>query len=209
MSGLAQRLELPAAPAAALADPGAQGRIGPNAIIQLIEPLQSVHGATVCEAVFQRAGIARLLREPAAQMVPELAVRALFDALQRELGPGDAAIMLQQAGEGTARYVMRNRIPLAARTLLKSLPGPLASRFLLKAISRNAWTFAGSGRFTAAPGRPHVITIANNPIATPGCPWHLAVFTTLFTTLASSSAEVSHDRCLALGDASCRYTIHC
>lgn len=192
-----------------MADPGAQGRIGPNAIIQLIPPLQSAYGVAACEAVFRRAGIPRLLHEPAAEMVPELAVRSLFDALQQELGPAAAAAILKLAGEGTAQYVMRNRIPAAVRVLLKTLPGPVAARLLLGAIGRNAWTFAGSGRFSFVAGRPHVITISNNPIATPGCPWHLAVFTTMFRALASGSAELSHDACIGLGQACCRYTIHC
>ena len=34
----------------------------------------------------------------------------------------------------------------------------------LSAIGRHAWTFAGSGRFSAQPGYPVVLTITQNPL---------------------------------------------
>jgi len=48
---------------------------------------------------------------------------------------------------------MPNRIPRAAQLVLRLLPAAPAGRILAGAIVRNAWTFAGSGRFrVAAPG---------------------------------------------------------
>lgn len=207
MSGFVQRMVLPGR-AAAGSDPGARGRIGPNAITQLIAPLQRAYGTELSEAVFAKAGIGRLLHEPVADMVPELAVRALFEALQAELGEQAAAQLLAEAGHGTALYVLAHRIPRPVQALLKALPAAAAGNLLLKAIGKHAWTFAGSGEFAVAGRRPATIEIAHNPIATPGCPWHQAVFLTLFTTLVSPRSRVEHPECQRGGARSCRFTVH-
>lgn len=207
MSGFVQRMVLPGR-ARPGDNPGARGRIGPNAITQLIEPLQQAYGAGVSEAVFARAGISRLLHEPVADMVPELAVRALFEALQLELGEQAAARLLSEAGRGTALYVMQHRIPGAVQLLLKALPAAAAGRLLLNAIGKHAWTFAGSGEFAVSGRQPALIEIAHNPIATPGCPWHQAVFLTLFETLVSPLVRVEHPECRRHGGHSCRFIVH-
>ena len=49
----------------------------------------------------------------------------------------------------TGDYLLAHRIPKPVQALLKRLPAPLAARVLLAAITRHAWTFAGSGRFEA------------------------------------------------------------
>jgi divinyl protochlorophyllide a 8-vinyl-reductase len=208
MSGFVQRMVLPGKARAAASDPGAQGRIGPNAISQLIAPLHKAVGPAASEAIFARAGIGRLLKEPPADMVPELAVRALFEALQAELGEQEAARVLGEAGEGTALYVLKHRIPAPVQYLLKALPAMAAGPLLLKAIGKHAWTFAGSGTFSAAGAGPAHIEIANNPIATPGCPWHQAVFHTLFATLVSPAVRVDHPECQRQGAHSCRFTVY-
>ena len=116
--------------------------------------------------------------------------------------------MAGEAGTRTAAYVLANRIPKAAQALLKSLPAPLAGPLLLKAIARNAWTFAGSGRVrTAARGRRFVVEIAANPLAMPGCVWHLAVFEGLFSALVAPRVSVSHPLCCHDGAALCRFEI--
>jgi bacteriochlorophyll 4-vinyl reductase len=50
------------------------------------------------------------------------------------------------------------------RWLLPRLPTPLASRVLLAAVSRQSWTFAGSGVFRAEPGRPVRLSLTGCPI---------------------------------------------
>ena len=207
MSGFVQRMALPGR-AGAGNHLDARGRIGPNAITQLIAPLQRAYGTEVSEAVFTSAGIGRLLHEPVADMVPELAVRALFEALQVELGEQVSARLLTEAGHGTALYVLEHRIPRLVQALLKALPAAAAGRLLLKAIGKHAWTFAGSGEFAVTGRRPASIEIAHNPIATPGCPWHQAVFLTLFTTLVSPGVRVEHPECQCLGAGSCRFIVH-
>lgn len=207
MSGFVQRMVLPGR-ARPGDKPGAYGRIGPNAITQLIAPLQQAYGSGVSEAVFARAGIARLLHEPVADMVPELAVRALFEALQAELGEQASAQLLSAAGHGTALYVLQHRIPRAVQWSLKALPAAVAGRLLLKAIGQHAWTFAGSGEFAVSGRSPATIEIAHNPIATPACPWHQAVFLTLFATLVSPRVRVEHPECQRQGGRSCRFTVH-
>jgi bacteriochlorophyll 4-vinyl reductase len=65
---------------------------------------------------------------------------------------------------------------------------------LLKAIRANAWTFAGSTPVSVTPGHPAIIEITGNPLPMPGCPWHRAVFETLFTVLLGKPVrvDVSH-----------------
>lgn len=183
------------------------GRIGPNAIIQLIEPLRTDYDDGFCQHVFAQAGLAEFLRNPATDMVPEWTVSALFKVIRAELSAEQADKLLAQGGFGTAHYVMRHRIPALVRGLLKFLPATLSGPLLLKAISRNAWTFAGSGQFIARTGGVHQVSIGNNPIATPGCPWHRAVFTTLFREMVSPHTQVRHTQCLGQGDTLCVFEI--
>ncbi len=73
------------------------------------------------------------------------------------------------------------------------------------------WTFAGSGRFSGEVQgwrRPVIhLTIKANPLATPGCPWHGAVFERLFATLTATQVSVLHPRCEAKGNDCCEWTI--
>lgn len=181
-------------------------RVGPNAILQLIAPLRERVGEDGLEPVFDAAGLAAYLFSPPGEMVPEAEVRSLFDKLLERL-PGEADAVLYEAGQGTASYVMANRIPAAARALLRILPPAPAARLLLKAIEKNAWTFAGSGRCRTRPGRPAVIEIEANPIATPGCPWHRGVFAGLFEKLVKSGIRVTHPVCVTSGGGVCRFEV--
>ncbi len=195
-------------PAARCGDAAAgRFRVGPNAVTRLAEALRDRLGEGAAEAVFERAGARALLAEPPAGMVDQGAVAALHRALFAALAADDAAAVAAEAGVRTARYLLAHRIPGPAQALLRALPAPPAARLLLRAIRRNAWTFAGSGRCRIRAGRPHRIVIEANPLAVPGCPWHRAVFGELFRTLVSPHVTVSHRRCCADGAPECRFEL--
>jgi divinyl protochlorophyllide a 8-vinyl-reductase len=166
------------------------GLVGPNAVIQLAAALSAEPGDA--ERVFARAGFSRLLRKLPDAMVDETIPARLFDALWRELPAAQAARIAHDAGRRTGTYVLENRIPKLARVLLRLLPVRIAAPLLLKAIERNAWTFAGSGLCRVKAGEPPVITIAGNPIAMPGCVWHVGVFEVLFRSLVSEHVQIRH-----------------
>jgi divinyl protochlorophyllide a 8-vinyl-reductase len=95
----------------------------------------------------------------------------------------------------TADYLLAHRIPKPVQALLKVLPAPLACRVLLAAIRRHAWTFAGSGRFSASgraaggaddPRQPAVRGVASD---TPACDFYAATFEHLFRVLVHPRAR--------------------
>lgn len=191
--------------------PPPPAKVGPNAIVQLADVLLDCHGEAGAHAVFRAAGLTRYLLQPPTRMTDESQAAALHRALWR-VYPDEAPHLAAAAGSRTADYLLAHRIPLGVQWLLRSLPAPMAARLLVKAIARHAWTFAGSGRFIAhfgrkAGGASLVIEIEANPLATPDCPWHQAVFTRLFQRLVSPRAYVRHKHCGALGQASCRFEI--
>jgi divinyl protochlorophyllide a 8-vinyl-reductase len=164
-----------------LADTGA--RIGPNAILQLLPVLDRRIG---------RAERDRLLKgidlpPEDAGMWPESACRAAHLAVWQGL-PG-AALILAEAGQGTADYILAHRIPGPAKTLIRALPAALGARLLTAAIARHAWTFAGSGRFGVVARTPLTFEIADNPLGLGGH-WHAAVFARLFQSLVWPEAWV-------------------
>lgn len=169
------------------------GRVGPNAVIQLGEALRaSPDLGDAATRVYARAGLASLLDDPPAALVDERIPARLFDALWKELPAGRAAEIARDAGRRTGEYVLRNRIPALARAVLAVLPAPIAGRLLLKAIHRNAWTFAGSGHCLIESGTTCVLTIERNPLQMPGCVWHVGVLERLFQALAGPGSRVRH-----------------
>lgn len=191
--------------------PPPPAKVGPNAIIQLADVLLDRHGEAGAHAVFRAAGLTRYLLQPPTRMTDESQAAALHHALWR-IYPDDAPDLASEAGGRTADYLLAHRIPAGAQWLLRWLPAPVAARLLVKAIARHAWTFAGSGRFVAhfandAGDAPLRIEIVGNPLATPGCHWHQAVFARLFTHLVSPHAKVRHTHCCTQGQAGCRFAI--
>ena len=181
------------------------GLVGPNAVIQLAEALRTEPGAA--EQVFGRAGFIRLLRMPPDAMIDETIPARLFEALWRELSPGRAARIAREAGRLTGAYVLANRIPSLARLALRTLPPRLAAPLLLRAIRRNAWTFAGSGRCSIAPGWPATVTIIDNPLVMPGGAWHVGVFEHLFDALVGPGTQVTYSTARIDGRPACRFSI--
>lgn len=129
-------------------------RIGPNAIFQLLESVREAHGSRAAFHLLGAAGMEGYVYGLPHSMVPEGEVTALYAALQRQYGSAEAAKLSEVAGLRTADYLLAHRIPKLAQRVLETLPPPLASRLLLKAIGHHAWTFSGSARFGWKYGRP-------------------------------------------------------
>lgn len=183
------------------------GKVGPNAIIQLADVLADRLGLDERAAALRAAGLAHyLLRDPE-RMTDEREASALHKVVQARQ-PQEWDELSWEAGERTANYLLEHRIPRGAQWLLRRVPPAWSARLLLRAIRAHAWTFAGSGEFSARIERgAAVIAITGNPIAMPGCPWHRGVFTRLFRELVSPHVLVRHEHCCARGDEVCTFRI--
>ena len=180
-------------------------RVGPNAITQTAASLRAAGGETLARAMFGAAGLAPYLSAPPDEMVAEQEAARLHAAIAAGLPPAQAAAVARDAGRRTGAYILAHRIPKPVQKLLRWLPPRLAAPVLLAAIRRHAWTFAGSGDVTTTAGRSPVLTIARNPLATPGCPWHCAVLETLFRALVAADTHVEETACCATGASACRF----
>ena len=191
--------------------PGASGaRIGPNAILQTVTVLDRHCGRPVRDRVLALAGVD--MPPPDSGMVPEADCIAVHRAVRLALG-GGADTVLRLAGLSTADYILAHRIPRPAQLLIRSLPGPLGARLLTAAITRHAWTFVGSGRFTVDSHRPLTFRIDANPLAadhaeSPSCHWHSAVFERLFARLVWPSVAVEEVSCGSVAPGPCRFVLH-
>jgi divinyl protochlorophyllide a 8-vinyl-reductase len=192
------------------------GLIGPNAITRIAQVLPAWRGTAFAEQVFERAGLQRHWRRPPEQMVREDEVRALHHALRQAMPAEEAAAVSRAAGRATADYLLAHRIPRPVQRLLKWLPAGLAARVLVAAITRHAWTFAGSGRFSATPARgrrPLTLEIRDNPLCrglqagVPACDYYAATFERLFQVLVHAGTQVLETACEACGDEACRFEL--
>jgi divinyl protochlorophyllide a 8-vinyl-reductase len=189
------------------------GRIGPNAITRVAEVMPSLVGAGMTRHLFDAAGLLRYLQTPPQGMVDEAEVRRLHAILHETLGSEAATRITDQAGQRTADYLIAHRIPKAVQALLRLLPAPLASRVLLAAIRRHAWTFSGSGEFTAHAGVPVLLSIRGNPLCqgfeaeSPACAFYAATFERLFRLLVHPAARVREITCEACGADACRFEV--
>ncbi len=194
-------------------NPSVAARIGPNAIIRVAAALVDGHGADVAARVFETAGLAAYLRDAPGIMVDEDEVTRLQHALRAYLGDAAAAAVSREAGRLTAEYLLAHRIPRAVQRLLAILPPRAASRVLLAAISRHAWTFAGSGRFGVEHGDVLVLSITGCAVCrgahgdVPLCDYYTATFERLFRALVARSASVTEVACEGAGATCCRFEV--
>lgn len=188
-------------------------RIGPNAIGQVASVLRDELGPAIAARVFHAAGLDRHLLTPPREMVDEREVHALHAALRAELPAGQAVRIARDAGRATADYLLAHRIPRPVQWLLRRLPARAAAGVLMTAIGRHAWTFAGSGAFSARAGRPTRFAIDDCPLcrgehaASPQCDYYAATFERLFRVLVHRGARVLETHCAARGDDACRFRI--
>ncbi|WP_208351825.1 bacteriochlorophyll 4-vinyl reductase [Pseudaestuariivita rosea] len=181
-----------------------QGVVGPNAVIQLGRAVEHHLGFDAAHDLFAGTGFAHLLLNPPQQMIDQAIPAALFHALWQVHPPDVAAKIAETAGLWTADYIIANRIPRFAKTLLRLAPRRLGAALLSKAIRKNAWTFAGSGRCHVV---GHVIEIADNLLTMPGSVWHKAVLQRLFNRLIDADIIITHNSCWRDGTPVCRFTV--
>lgn len=189
------------------------GRIGPNAITRLAEALRADLGERRAACVFGAAGLGAYLVHPPDHMVDEAEVGRLHWALREVLPVAQAERLSRIAGDRTADYLLAHRIPKPVQRLLRLLPAPFASYMLLRAIRGHAWTFAGSGRFSAIADNPSRLVIADNPMCrgvrrrAPQCHYYAATFERLFRALVHERARVVETACEACGAEACVFEV--
>ncbi|MEA3639153.1 MAG: bacteriochlorophyll 4-vinyl reductase [Lamprobacter sp.] len=182
-------------------------RIGPNAITRIAEALMAARGSA--DEVFAAAGLGHYLADPPETMVDERDVTALQQALRAELDAEAARCIGHDAGLRTGDYLLAHRIPKPAQRILKLLPPGVASRMLLKAVGKHAWTFSGSGDFSYTIGRPVRVRIQDCPLCrgsqadVPVCDFYRGAFERLFTTLVNRRTQVTESQCQAMGADAC------
>lgn len=198
-------------------------RIGPNAVLRLIEALDNRFGRPQTEAIFRAAGQHEHLVTLPDAMVDERSITALYTSLPVQLGFEEAAEISAHAGQLTGEYLLAHRIPAAAQRVMKLMPAALAARTLLAAIDKHSWTFAGSGRFerqaverAGGGGRSRVywrLSIANCPLCRgatftgPACAYYAATFERIFCEVVAAGARVVETECQANGAAACVFEV--
>lgn len=192
----------------------ATARIGPNAITRVEAALTERLGEEACQCVFSRAGLLRHLANPPTDMVPEADVMRLHAELHVALPQPDADAVAAEAGRQTAEYLLRVRIPHAAQMLLRLLPKATAAAIFTRAIARHAWTFGGSGRFSASRDAGGlVLLIEDNPAARgfraerPSCHYFVETFRGLYTAILGNKVRVVETGCEAAGAQACRFRV--
>ncbi len=193
----------------------APARIGPNAILRVTEVVGERDGRDAVAALLWSAGLERYVSAAPSGMVDERDVVRLHGALRALHGVEQARAIAREAGLRTGDYLLAHRIPRAVQLLLRVLPAPAASRILLDAMRRHAWTFAGSASFTAAPRRGGVLPLAltHCPLcreasaAQPLCDYYAGTFERLYRRLVSCTASVVETHCEAQGAPACRFEV--
>ncbi len=196
-----------------MTDAAHAGRIGPNAVIRLVEALDAVESRAVTVKIFTAAGLEAYVGAPPEAKVPEDEVTALHRRLRAEMGLSRAASISWLAGLRTADYLLAHRIPKPAQRVLRLLPRKLAAFLLLKAIGSHAWTFAGSGHFSWRMGRVLTLTFADCALcradhaASPCCQYYAATFERLFRVLINADTAVRETACTATGAKACVFEV--
>ncbi len=182
-------------------------RIGPNSIIQTVAALEAAYGKTKTETMLRKIGQGYLIGNLPKEMVEESKFHSLVIALQKEIGDTATSTILKESGERTARYLLKVRIPGIFQQLVKLLPPRPAFRLFLFAISKNAWTFAGSGEFSYAMNRPPEITVkVTFPATLPVVGnFYLGTFTALLKELVNPATTIKADIRKENGNIRCHY----
>lgn len=184
------------------------GLIGPNAILQMLPVIEARGGPRLRDELLAVAGLGTL--PDGTRMIDEAEAGRLHRALRDRL-PAEAPDLAAEAGERTADYILAHRIPGPAKRLIRALPAPLGARLLAGAITRHAWTFAGSGTFRRL--GPFAFEITDNPVIrgetsdVPLCHWHAAVFTRLYRVLVRRDLTCTETTCAATGAPHCRFEL--
>ena len=187
--------------------------IGPNAIIQMIKTMEEDLGVRQTIDFFIDSKLSQYISHPLVGRVHEEDVCLIHQRLIETYGIEHAKRLSWQAGEKTADYLLKNRIPKLMGLILKHLPIKMSISILLRAISNHAWTFVGSGTFSYQVFKSITIYIESNPIckgirsSEPVCDYYAGTFEGLFKSLIDTSIEVKEVGCEAQGDLSCSFRV--
>jgi len=189
------------------------GRIGPNAILQLVAAPREREGKGTVAAVLRRAGLEDRVARPVDGLVSVAEVRAVHAALQEVVGPEATRSFAAEAGRRTAAYLLGHRIPGPFRRLLARLPTRLRQPLLLAVIIRHAWTLTGGGRFALLQSAPSRLSIEPCPLCPAcgrdglGCVCYAATFEALLRDLVDPRTGVEPAPCRAAGSRRCELRI--
>jgi divinyl protochlorophyllide a 8-vinyl-reductase len=189
-------------------------RIGPNAIIQVAGALRDRFGALLAEPLVHDATGYSMSAMPS-DMVDEREAQALMRAVVDKVGPWLACSVMREGGHRTGDYLLANRIPRIAQWAMRLAPRRVGLALLLRAMSANAWTFAGSGQFCVRPtsGIPELVfehcTMCRDMHADRAmCDFYAGTFERLIQAVVSRYASVVEVECMAHGGSACRFEIH-
>jgi len=190
-----------------------QAQIGPNAIIQMVETLRAHWGTEQTRTLLESVGQGAYLDKPPSHMVPQTEVAALHQRLYGMVDGQEFKRLSAEAGRRTGDYLLANRIPAPVQWVLKRLPDALAARLLTRAISKHAWTFAGSGVFSFAWQPKLTYSIQGNPITAglqaqvPICDYYAGTFERIFRLLVNDDWRAVEQACEASGAPACLFEI--
>ncbi len=189
-------------------------RIGPNAIIQVATALRDRFGATLAEPLLLQATGYRMTALPS-EMVDEREAQALAKAVVERVGPWLGTSVLREAGHRTGDYLLANRIPQIAQLAMRLAPRHIGLSLLLGAMSKHAWTFAGSGHFRVVrtSGAPELVfddcaMCRGMHEQRPMCDFYAGTFERLIQAVVAKHASVTEVECMAQGAERCRFQLH-
>jgi divinyl protochlorophyllide a 8-vinyl-reductase len=169
-------------------------KIGPNSIIQTVAALESTYGKSKTENILKKTGQGYLIGNLPNEMVEESKFHSLVTALQKEIGDSAASGILKESGRRTAQYLLKVRIPGIFQKILKLLPPRPAFQLFLFAISKNAWTFAGSGEFSySMKTAPEITVRVTYPSHRIVGNFYLGTFTFLLQELVNPKTSIKAD----------------
>lgn len=171
-------------------------------------------GPSMAEPLLLESTGYRMTALPSA-MVAEREAQSLVHALVEKVGPWLATSVLREAGHRTGDYLLAKRIPRIAQWVMRVSPRSVALAILLRAISRNAWTFVGSGNFrVASSSRALELIVESCPMCSdmhqerPMCDFYAGTFERLMQALVARHASVTETECCAQGGSVCRFEVH-
>ena len=153
--------------------------IGPNAIIQMIKTMEEDLGVRQTIDFFIDSKLSQYISHPLVGRVHEEDVCLIHQRLIETYGIEHAKRLSWQAGEKTADYLLKNRIPKLMGLIFKSITIYIESNPICKGIRSSE----------------------------PVCDYYAGTFEGLFKSLIDTSIEVKEVGCEAQGDLSCSFRV--
>ncbi len=185
-----------------------KGFVGSQAVLPLINTISRKLGADAARRLMNEARM-HALPDPG-EPVRERQAAILHQSLRRDY-PEVAEAIQREAARDAVEWLIQNRIPVQARLLLSNMPWSMAVWMLGRNAVQNAWTFGGSGKFTAL--STHEFQLIGNPLikgetsASPICAWHEELFQQTFRRMAHSRLKCVETSCMAAGAIACRFQL--